>query len=121
AVVGTASLVYTTPWEPEPAAAAPPTCEKPVVYADTDGRGYQAGHSGTWDFTIARGDGGSQVRELQCLLRYLHGITAVGEVDGDFGPMTQGAVVTFQERAGLDADGIVGPATWRALRDADEA
>ncbi|WP_121716026.1 protein kinase [Streptomyces sp. E5N91] len=121
AVVGAASLVYTTPWEPEPAAAAPPTCEKPVVYADADGRGYQAGHSGTWDFTIARGDGGSQVRELQCLLRYLHGITAVGEVDGDFGPMTQGAVVTFQERAGLDADGIVGPATWRALRDADEA
>ncbi|WP_399887776.1 protein kinase [Streptomyces sp. BBFR51] len=116
AVVGAAALVYATPWESEPAAAAPPTCEKPVVYENADGRGYMAGHSGTWDFTIKRGDGGSQVRELQCLLRHLHGITEVGEVDGDFGPMTHGAVVTFQKRAGLDADGMVGPATWRALR-----
>ncbi|MFF0700811.1 protein kinase [Streptomyces tendae] len=115
-ILGAASLVYTAPWESAPAAAAPPTCEKPVVYENTDGRGYMAGHSGTWDFTIKRGDGGSQVRELQCLLRHLHGITEVGEVDGDFGPKTRSAVLIFQERAGLDADGIVGPATWRALR-----
>ncbi|MEU0303310.1 protein kinase [Streptomyces sp. NPDC006175] len=100
--------------------AAPPTCERPVVYEDAHGRGFMAGHSGTWDFTIKRGDGGSQVREAQCLLRHLHGITEVGEVDGDFGPMTHGAVVTFQERAGLDADGSVGPETWRALRRAEE-
>ncbi|WP_217249208.1 protein kinase [Streptomyces sp. AC602_WCS936] len=118
AVVGAATLAYTAPWEPEPAAAAPPTCEKPVVYEAADGRrGYMAGHSGTWDFTIKRGDGGSQVRELQCLLRHLHGIEEVGEVDGDFGPMTHEAVVIFQKRAGLDADGMVGPATWRALRE----
>ncbi|MFD7058237.1 protein kinase [Streptomyces sp. NPDC059906] len=116
AILGAASLAYTTPWESAPAAAAPPTCEKPVVYENADGRGYMAGHSGTWDFTIKRGDGGSQVRELQCLLRHLHGITEVGEVDGDFGPKTQSAVVIFQKRAGLDPDGMVGPATWRALR-----
>ncbi|WP_446047724.1 protein kinase domain-containing protein [Streptomyces olivaceus] len=116
AIVGAASLAYTAPWEPAPAAAAPPTCEKPVVYEDADGRGYMAGHSGTWDFTVKRGDGGSQVRELQCLLRHLHGIEEVGEVDGDFGPKTHGAVVTFQKRAGLDTDGVVGPTTWRALR-----
>ncbi|MFB7652260.1 MULTISPECIES: protein kinase [unclassified Streptomyces] len=119
ALVGAASLAYTTPWEPAPAAAAPPTCEKPMVYENADGRGYMAGHSGTWDFTIKRGDGGSQVRELQCLLRHLHDIPEVGEVDGDFGPKTQSAVVIFQKRAGLDADGIVGPSTWRALRKAD--
>jgi hypothetical protein len=116
-IAGAVGLAYTAPWEPEPAAAAPPTCEKPVVYEDpTHGSGYMAGHSGTWDFTIKRGDGGSQVRELQCLLRHLYGIKEVGAVDGDFGPKTQGAVVVFQERAGLDADGVVGPATWRALR-----
>ncbi|AXL90519.1 serine/threonine protein kinase [Streptomyces sp. CB09001] len=115
-ILGAASLAYTTPWESAPAAAAPPTCEQPVVYESSDGRGHMAGHSGTWDFTIKRGDGGSQVRELQCLLRHLHGITEVGEVDGDFGPKTQSAVLIFQKRAGLDADGMVGPATWRALR-----
>ncbi|MGW4009147.1 protein kinase domain-containing protein [Streptomyces sp. NPDC004763] len=116
-IAGAVGLAYTAPWEPEPAAAAPPTCEKPVVYEDpTHGSGYMAGLSGTWDFTIKRGDGGSQVRELQCLLRHLYGIKEVGAVDGDFGPKTQGAVVVFQKRAGLDADGVVGPATWRALR-----
>ncbi|AQS67958.1 protein kinase domain-containing protein [Streptomyces pactum] len=121
-IVGATSLAYTTPWDSAPAAAAPPTCEKPVVYEDADhGPGYMAGHSGTWDFTIKRGDGGSQVRELQCLLRHRHGIEEVGEVDGDFGPMTHGAVVIFQERAGLDADGMVGPATWRALREAGKS
>jgi lysozyme family protein len=104
-----------------PVAAAPPSCEKPAVYEDEKyGPGYTAGWSSTWDFTVARGDGGSQVRELQCLLRHLHGITEVGEVDGDFGPLTHGAVVTFQKRAGLDADGIVGPKTWSALRKTDE-
>ncbi|MFG3158339.1 protein kinase [Streptomyces sp. NPDC048232] len=116
ALVGTVSLAYTAPWESGPAAAAPPTCENPMVYGNADGRGYMAGHSGTWDFTVKRGDGGSQVREVQCLLRHLHGIPEVGEVDGDFGPKTRSGVVIFQKRAGLDADGIVGPATWRALR-----
>jgi len=35
----------------------------------------------------------------------------VGEVDGDFGPATQGAVKRLQERNDLDADGICGPLT----------
>ncbi|MGX5213099.1 protein kinase domain-containing protein [Streptomyces violaceus] len=97
------------------------TCEKPLVYEDdTYGFGYTAGWSITWDFTIKQGDGGSQVREAQCLLRHLHGITEVGEVDGDFGPLTQGAVRTFQKRAGLDADGIVGARTWEELRKGGE-
>ncbi|MEU6176698.1 serine/threonine-protein kinase [Streptomyces coeruleorubidus] len=120
AVLGATAVTYTLRDDP-PAAAAPPTCEKPAVYEDEKhGRGYTAGWNSTWDFTIKRGDGGSQVREAQCLLRHLHGITEVGEVDGDFGPMTHGAVVTFQKRAGLEADGVVGARTWSALRKADE-
>ncbi|MGP2436106.1 protein kinase domain-containing protein [Streptomyces sp. JW3] len=118
ALLGTATTVAYTLRDPAgPVSAAPPTCETPGVYEDeTHGRGYTAGWSGTWDFTVQRGDGGSQVRELQCLLRHLHGITEVGAVDGDFGPLTHGAVVAFQKGAGLAADGVVGPRTWQALR-----
>ncbi|MGW6904594.1 protein kinase domain-containing protein [Streptomyces sp. NPDC054940] len=104
-----------------PATAAPPTCEKPTVYEDEKhGRGYTAGWNGTWDFTIKQGEAGSQVREAQCLLRYLHGISEVGGVDGIFGPLTHDAVVTFQERVGLKANGVVGASTWSALRKAGE-
>ncbi|WP_338785140.1 protein kinase [Streptomyces sp. DG1A-41] len=120
AALGATTVTYALR-DDAPAAAAPPSCEKPAVYEDEQhGRGYTAGWNSTWDFVIAQGDGGSQVREAQCLLRYLHGITEVGEVDGDFGPLTHGAVVTFQKRTGLDADGIVGPTTWSALRKGGE-
>ena len=35
--------------------------------------------------------------------------------DGSFGPNTLGAVKLFQEKAGLEVDGYVGPMTWRKL------
>ncbi|MFM9447117.1 protein kinase domain-containing protein [Streptomyces acidiscabies] len=117
ALLGAGSATYAALRDQETTASAPPTCERPARYSDpTYGSGYTAGWNGTWDFTIKRGDGGSQVRELQCLLRNLHKIPEVGKADGDFGPLTHGAVVTFQKRAGLDADGVVGPRTWSALR-----
>ncbi|ELS55692.1 putative Serine/threonine protein kinase [Streptomyces viridochromogenes Tue57] len=121
AMLGGTAVTYALRDDP-PAAAAPPSCKKPAVYEDAEhGRGYTAGWSNTWEFVVKQGEGGSQVREAQCLLRYLHGISEVGEVDGDFGPLTHAAVVSFQKRAGLDADGIVGPRTWSALRKAGEA
>jgi peptidoglycan hydrolase-like protein with peptidoglycan-binding domain len=36
-------------------------------------------------------------------------------IDGEFGQLTEAAVKSFQARAGLATDGIVGPDTWRAM------
>ncbi len=121
AVLGGSAVTYALRDGEAPAAAAPPSCEKPAVYEDEKhGVGYTAGWNSTWDFVVKQGEGGSQVREAQCLLRYLHGITAVGEADGIFGPLTHDAVLTFQRREGLDADGVVDARTWSALRKAGE-
>jgi hypothetical protein len=35
--------------------------------------------------------------------------------DGDYGPLTESAVIEFQQRSGLDVDGIVGPITRAEL------
>ena len=37
------------------------------------------------------------------------------QVDGDFGPATREAVIEFQDRSGLERDGIVGPLTKKEL------
>lgn len=41
--------------------------------------------------------------------------------DGDIGPITVKAVAKWQYEHGLDHDGMVGPSTWRAIRDAAPA
>ncbi|MDB9304610.1 peptidoglycan-binding protein [Nodularia spumigena CS-591/12] len=55
----------------------------------------------------------SEVRKLQARLKQL-GFLA-GDVDGDFGMNTEAAVKAAQQRYGLEADGVVGGATWEAL------
>jgi peptidoglycan hydrolase-like protein with peptidoglycan-binding domain len=57
---------------------------------------------------------GSEVVKLQQRLQRL-GFLSVGDIDGDFGEVTQAAVIAFQKRNGLKADGVVGGATWEAL------
>lgn len=54
------------------------------------------------------------VEELQNLLRS-KGYTYV-IVDGAFGDKTEQAVIDFQTKNGLKADGIVGTKTWAALK-----
>ncbi len=58
-----------------------------------------------------RGSKGEEVLELQRLL----GVTA----DGDFGPVTETAVRSFQGSHNLKVDGVAGPQTWKALRQID--
>lgn len=61
---------------------------------------------------LRRGSEGGVVEMLQALLRKAG--FALG-LDGDFGAATELAVRTFQRRAGLDDDGVVGPESWSAL------
>lgn len=58
------------------------------------------------------GDQGSDVAEIQGQLSSLGYDVAA---DGDFGPATAEAVKAFQASRGLQADGLVGPATYSAL------
>ncbi len=64
--------------------------------------------------TLLFGAAGPQVQLLQLALRR----TGNGNVktDGIFGRRTQAALIAFQKRNGLAADGIAGPATHVALR-----
>ena len=57
--------------------------------------------------TLRRGSKGSEVKELQYALSLIP--------DGIFGPVTEEAVKDYQQSHGLEADGIVGAATWKSL------
>lgn len=64
---------------------------------------------------LREGNSGESVRELQRQLVRL-GFLPPGTVDGRFGSMTENAVLAAQTKYRLSVDGVVGPATWRALR-----
>ncbi|MFF5673665.1 peptidoglycan-binding protein [Streptomyces hygroscopicus] len=78
----------------------------------TAGGGLGAGYSTTGTAVLA--GPGWDVVEAQCLLR--HHKLDPGTVDGVYGQRTIAAVARLQKRAGLPADGIVGPHTWQVLR-----
>ena len=69
-------------------------------------------------FRWSEGDKGDATREIQTGLNFLgYGL----EVDGRFGPRTTAAVIDFQSKNGLNADGVVGEYTWAALIGAANA
>lgn len=71
------------------------------------------------DITLRRGEEGDSVVAVQeALLRLGY---EPGSADGKFGASTEAAVIAFQQAAGLEADGVVGPATLAALRSALES
>lgn len=69
--------------------------------------------------TLTVGSSGQDVLNVQCALA-ASGIYS-GDFDGCFGPRTQTAVVAFQERAGLNADGVVDETTAAAIGIVDTA
>ena len=62
---------------------------------------------------LKQGMEGNAVKRLQQRLRALGFFQ--GQVDGIFGEQTLTAVIAAQSSFGLDADGIVGSATWKKL------
>lgn len=60
-----------------------------------------------------QGSRGEEVRKIQQKLKNWGYYS--GEVDGIFGSQTRAAVVYFQKKNGLTADGIAGPATLAAM------
>lgn len=63
--------------------------------------------------SLRQGDSGEEVKTLQRKLRQWGYYE--GEVDGIFGSGTKKAVIKFQQKNGLTADGIVGEKTAEAL------
>ena len=86
-----------------------------VSFAETaaggggDSRGGGGGGGGGFP---KRGSQGEGVRQIQARLIELGWNLSA---DGDFGPLTEAAVIEFQARHGLDQDGVVGPRTAAAL------
>ena len=64
---------------------------------------------------LSMGSKGESVRHLQNILISKGYSCGSSGADGDFGQGTYNAVCAFQRDYGLDPDGIVGQATWKAL------
>jgi len=80
--------------------------------------GYQPGMQ---EHTLRQGSHGSAVTDLQNQLTKLGYTDASGRPlnpDGDFGPATRKAVEAFQRDHQLEADGVAGPKTLKALGQA---
>lgn len=69
---------------------------------------------GEYHPTLRKGAKGESVELLQELLN-VNGYQI--KIDSDFGPLTESAVRSFQKANGLTDDGIVGPNTWKKLKE----
>ncbi len=72
-------------------------------------------YADTFNTTLKLGSRNSEVTALQTLLAQDSTLYPQGLITGYFGSMTKAAVIRFQSRNGLGADGIVGPMTRSIL------
>lgn len=100
------TAMTTTPMTTTPMTTptAPPRQTRPVQSEPPASSGFPI---------LRRGMRGDAVTGLQQRLQAI-GVYD-GDVDGIFGEQTEAAVKAAQEKFQLDADGIVGPATWSAI------
>ncbi|KAM3096847.1 peptidoglycan-binding protein [Phormidesmis sp. 146-12] len=104
-------LPASTPFPARPVSASAP---KPSPAPTSPQPARQEDPPTTIDFPILRiGSQGAAVTRLQERLKAI-GLLS-GAADGVFGAETQSAVKAAQSRFGLEADGVVGGATWSAL------
>ncbi len=68
----------------------------------------------TWQLNIGSLDPVTMTSGMQARLAHLQYYT--GAIDGNFGPLTRGAVMAFQQRAGFDATGVPDEATLNELQ-----
>lgn len=64
---------------------------------------------------LQRGSSGNDVRQLQGFLKNFPDIYPEGLVTGNFGSLTEKAVIKFQQKNGIDAVGFIGPRTRAEL------
>lgn len=64
---------------------------------------------------LRKGDKGDTVKAMQILLIGYGCKCGIFGADGDFGSATEKALKKYQEKMGLEADGICGPLTWGKL------
>ena len=64
---------------------------------------------------LKKGDKGNEVKTVQRLLKAMGYSVGLSGADGDFGKNTEKAVIKFQTKMKLTADGIVGKDTWTKL------
>ncbi len=107
-ILAPASTVTVTVPAPIPTPAPPPAAPAPLA----------SPASGCATLRFSKGSKTGCVNHLQALYNYhakrLWGGSPI-PVDGDFGPVTDSALRSYQTRMSLVVDGVVGPQTWGSL------
>ncbi len=86
---------------------------KPMPEKGTNGVEDENAQTSLAAAVLRQGDKGGDVKEVQRRLKNWGYYT--GNVDGIFGAGTRAAVIKFQKKNGLTADGVVGKSTYQAL------